>query len=315
MAIWTYERNTRVQARGLASVLSLDNCPFCATSLTNLGNSATRSPYSYTASAKIIDICAICGFWRIRQDFKSSKGTRDEYYTSVHAATATLRELDLSDISVPLQEARTYLVAKYDARFEMHPRLFEETVASVFKDLGYQVVVTGYSSDGGIDVILHDDSGTIGVQVKRYKNSIEVEQIRSLTGALVLAGFTKGIFVTTSRFQAGAPDTVQKYSSCGYQIDLVDADRFYETLRLTQRPQYNSVEEFASKYGDMDLTLVAESDLPGGGLEISGKHITSALNSDYDGPAAFALKEQLRRDPWRDKAEHRGSIDAAAHRE
>jgi restriction system protein len=54
--------------------------------------------------------------------------------------------------------------------------MFEETVASVFRSLGYDATVTAYSGDGGIDVILHKGEERIGVQVKRYRNSISVEQ-------------------------------------------------------------------------------------------------------------------------------------------
>jgi restriction endonuclease Mrr len=37
---------------------------------------------------------------------------------------------------------------------QMNPKLFEDTVASVFQEHGYQARVTGQSGDGGIDVVL-----------------------------------------------------------------------------------------------------------------------------------------------------------------
>ena len=101
-------------------------------------------------------------------------------------------------------------MAKSNARFTIQPRLFEETVASVFRTLGYRAVVTSYSGDDGIDVILENDSGTfLGVQVKRYQDRIKVSQIRELLGALVINGMTRGIFITTSDFQSGAPRSVE----------------------------------------------------------------------------------------------------------
>jgi len=36
----------------------------------------------------------------------------------------------------------------------VNPRVFEETVASVFRDLGYHTRITGYSHDDGIDVVM-----------------------------------------------------------------------------------------------------------------------------------------------------------------
>ena len=95
---------------------------------------------------------------------------------------ALSRNLNLSDLTLPIQEVRDFLTANFESRFTVHPRLFEETVASVFRDLGYEVIVTGYSTDDGIDVILERGGETIGVQVKRWKNSIKVGQIRELVG-------------------------------------------------------------------------------------------------------------------------------------
>lgn len=162
-------------------------------------------------------------------------------------AAASLRELDLTDLSTPIEEIRSYLVAKYDKRFDINPQAFEETVASVFRDLGYSAETTAYSNDDGIDVILTRGRETIGVQVKRYTNAIKVEQIRSLAGALVFGGITRGIFVTTSTFQRGATPTTQQFSYRGYKIELVNATRFYDTLKLAQRAMYGSFEDFPIK--------------------------------------------------------------------
>jgi restriction system protein len=120
--------------------------------------------------------------------------------------------------------------------------------------MGYNVRVTAYSGDDGIDVIL-DGPGNdvIGVQVKRYKGSIEVEQIRAFTGALVLGGLTKGIFVTTSRFQAGAVGTVDRLSRRGYRIELMDADRFYDALKIAQRARYEFKDDPTAPYFQVRL--------------------------------------------------------------
>jgi restriction system protein len=145
-----------------------------------------------------------------------------------------LQKLESLDSTVPLEEIRQYLMAKYDARFDVHPRRFEEVVGSVFKDHGFSVTVTAYSGDNGIDAFLERDGLRTGVQVKRYKGSISVDQIRELTGALVLAGVTKGIFVTTSEFQSGAESVATLSGIRGYPIELMDADKFYDALRIAQ---------------------------------------------------------------------------------
>lgn len=162
---------------------------------------------------------------------------------------------------MPIGDVRDYLAARYDARFQIHPKKFEDVVASVFRDLGYRSRVTAYSGDDGIDVILDDPQGElIGVQVKRYKDNIKVEQIRSLAGALKLNDLTKGIFVTTSSFQAGAERTTRKFRERGLPIQLIDAPRFLEALHIAQRKRYQTrSDEGAPFLGAAEIFLSSSS--------------------------------------------------------
>lgn len=152
-------------------------------------------------------------------------------------AIGSLRELDSTDLSVPLPELRGYLVRRVDALYKVHPRRFEEIVCSVFHDLGYSARVTAYSGDGGVDVILEDSSGSsIGVQVKGCAKGrrIEAEQIRSLAGALLVNGHTRGVFITTSSFRKGARAAAKRLAGIGYPVELVDAGRFLQALGIAQ---------------------------------------------------------------------------------
>ncbi len=180
-----------------------------------------------------IYVCRECGWWTA--ELEQWTVEPHQHARVVCGAAASLRELDLTDMSTPIDDVRAYLVARYESRIEVSPRLMEETVASVFSSLGYEAHVTGYSGDDGIDIILNKGDETVGVQVKRHKNAIEVEQIRSLAGALVLGGLTKGIFVTTSDFQSGAYGTVSRLASKGYAIELCNSAEFYSALKLAQR--------------------------------------------------------------------------------
>lgn len=87
------------------------------------------------------------------------------------------------------------------------------------------------------------DAEKIGVQVKRHRNSISVEQIRSLAGAMVVNDVTKGVFVTTSRFERGSARTVDLLRVRGYPIELIDAPRFFDMLNLTQIDAPESLEQ------------------------------------------------------------------------
>jgi restriction system protein len=178
-------------------------------------------------------VCPACGWWTIDKQaaFDSVRQLWDMFFR----ACGTLRSLDIADIRLQLDEVRSYLRAQYESRFSIHPRKFEEVVASVFNDLGYKSAVTAYSRDGGIDVLLHNQKGErIGVQVKRYKNRIKVERIRSFAGALMLGGFVRGIFVTTSNYPSGAMSVAQQAEKTCVPIELLDASAFFEALGVAQ---------------------------------------------------------------------------------
>ena len=211
-------------------------------------------------------LCKCCGWWTV---FRVHQGEipRSPEAESYSGTIGCLKELDLSDASVPLNEVRQYLAARPEGVFAAHPRLFEEVVGSVFKDFGYSVTVTSYSGDEGIDVILRGASGdTIGVQVRRYKEDarIEAEQIRSLAGALVLGGHTKGIFVTTCSYRSGARETAERYGAIGYPIELVDAEQFLSALGIAQ---IRSLEVDGERIASYVMS--------------SGAHIGSGLTGDF----------------------------------
>ena len=149
-----------------------------------------------------IRVCPDCGWWIT---FRETVTSGPKATVTTYGGVGALKVLDLSDIQTPLNEIRQYLTAHYDDRFSANPRLFKETVASVFGNLAYRPRATAYSGDDGVDVIFDGSKNdTIGVQVKRYRGKIGVAQIRELTGALLINGHTRGIFVTTSDFESGA---------------------------------------------------------------------------------------------------------------
>lgn len=253
MSIWTYGDWT---VHGLKTAKALDHCPFCQTPLRMLvgpstlywpldylGNHERDDPSSLDA-APGLSSCSICGWWLLEQRSGYAYGRYEGEFV-VRRAGGVLKHLDASDLSVPSDELTKYLTAKYDTRYALNPRKFELIVASVFRDAGYQVRVTSYSGDDGIDLIVCDSQAgeTLGVQIKRYGNRIEAEQIRAFGGALVLAGMTRGIFVTTSAFTRGAASTARRFSAMGLAVELEDGERFFDRLRLSRRDPYDSVND------------------------------------------------------------------------
>jgi restriction system protein len=206
----------------------------------------TESPYQGEVQR---GCCPMCGWWLISKEVFLS--TRNRYWLAEYGTTGALKNFDMTDINLPISEIRNYLVAKYESRFSVNPKTFEETVASVFRSLGYRSHVTGFTADGGIDVVLHGCSGdTVGVQVKRYKNSIKAEQIRAFLGAVILGKHTKGIFVTTSEYQGGARKTAKSAGEKGVPIELINASDFLSMLQIAQMNDYRHSPDFFRPYSE-----------------------------------------------------------------
>lgn len=196
-------------------------------------------------------ICGVCGWWWAKIQYQDCySGHSDPADESrwcyigkeqiLRGTVGRLRNLDLADISTPIDEVRSYIAAQPESRFSLHPRRFEEVVASVFQDHGFIAELTAYSADGGIDMVLEGaQSRSVGVQVKRYRGSINVDQIRSFSGALFLGGFTRGVFVTTSRYEAGCDGVAALSGVRGIPIELLDGRQFLDSLGVAQRVSGN----------------------------------------------------------------------------
>ncbi|RDC65691.1 restriction endonuclease [Adhaeribacter pallidiroseus] len=173
-------------------------------------------------------LCKICGWWRIQKHL--SMWAPAQLWDSYFGVSGVLKNMDCTKQDIPIKEIRNYLAARYDYRFHIHPKVFEEVVSSVFRSLGYNNYITAYSNDGGIDVVLErPGKELIGIQVKRYKKAIKVEQIRSFLGALMINNMAKGLFVCTSDFQSGCHRISKSFA-----IKLINGQSFYQALKEAQ---------------------------------------------------------------------------------
>jgi restriction system protein len=245
--MWIYNETVKDQ-EAVQAAIDVSVCIFCQTKLRTIDDGVPIYPSSTTKTTFTVDFCPMCGWWKKRRD----EFTAFHFFNlsdSVYGAIGSLRELDITDQSLPIEEIRSYLAIKYDERFNIDPWKLEDVVASVYKHLGYHTRVTARSGDGGIDVVLDGPNHVvIGVQVKRYRAKIKVEQIRAFVGALYLKRMTRGIFVTTSSFQLGA-DKVAKLSKLrGIPIELVDAERFYQALGIAQRAAYQTINDCSAPF-------------------------------------------------------------------
>lgn len=224
---------------------TIPKCPYCNQALKTLGkNVLTGISFTYPQ----LDVCQLCGWWIVSRRDDNNRGSEGE--VKLFRAWGSLRKLDLSDISIPVRELQTYLLANYEDRFKVNPEKYEHFVAGVFSEFNYKVRVTSFSGDDGIDIFIldGDENDVVGIQVKRYKNKIEAEQIRSFATALQLNGVTKGIYVTTGEYRSGAISTAQRCANLGLAIELENAESFFDKMRIAQRPPYSSREDTTTPF-------------------------------------------------------------------
>jgi len=233
---------------GLDVLRQEQECAFCHATLRRLeAKDPQRGPGDW--SDAFLNTCAICGWWVILRTSGYAYGSYEGAF-GVRRAAGELRTLSIADIATPVNELQRYLLLRPQERFRLHPRKLENIVGGIFSDFGFEVRITGYSRDRGIDVFVLDgkDNATIGVQVKRSRNKIQVDQVRTFVGALIQNDLTKGIFITTSDYTKGARGAAAEYWERGFAVELWNADDFYDGLALSRRPEYERADDPDAPY-------------------------------------------------------------------
>ena len=122
--------------------------------------------------------------------------------------------------------------------YDLPPRKFEELIADLLSDLGYEVELTPTTRDGGKDILAYMTTphGKLLclVEAKRYRRDrpIGVELVRQLYGTLTDAEASSAMLVTTSSFSQDAMAFQQRHK---YKLALRD---------------YGHVVEWIAGYGD-----------------------------------------------------------------
>lgn len=184
-------------------------------------------------------------------DFLSDHSEADEFFRSlrvedseedlfqsdeaVERGQSRILQLDLTEIN---DELIKRLASRPELMRSLHPRKFEELIAELLRDRGYEVQLTPSSKDGGRDIlaIKREDIGcalTL-VECKRYAegNRVGVDVVRGLYGVVSAENATKGLIATTSYFTSGAKafrDRVQ------YRLSLADFDVLQSMLHDFRR--------------------------------------------------------------------------------
>ncbi|MBB5337659.1 restriction endonuclease [Pectinatus brassicae] len=97
---------------------------------------------------------------------------------------------------------KTYPKDSREYIWSLSPRDFEEYIANMFRGLGYSVMLTPETNDGGKDIIIRKNHVTTYVECKHWNSdaSIGRPELQKLAGAAALDSITNVIFISTCDF-------------------------------------------------------------------------------------------------------------------
>lgn len=135
--------------------------------------------------------------------------------------------LDLPKIEIMSidDHIKVYFKKHPEQLYQLSPRKFEELVASLMKDLGFEVELTQQTRDGGRDIIAYIRNGLTNflahVECKRYSpdNKVSVDIIRSVVGVHHMRNANKSIIVTTGFYTKNAKEEAKLVENT---LDLKD---------------------------------------------------------------------------------------------
>jgi hypothetical protein len=166
-------------------------------------------------------LCTRCGWWLdvVSHHFGASM---------TRTVAAALRDFDLTNSDLTIPEICSHLDRTYSDVYSLPPRKFEEVVAHIYRSIGWEVILTKQSRDGGIDLYcISNKSGEVCiVECKRYAKSrkVGIAAVDRLLGVAFRSGARHAHLVTSSSFTkpaSQASDSIVRREEI--EMDLIDA--------------------------------------------------------------------------------------------
>ena len=121
---------------------------------------------------------------------------------SIQAVELIVKEIEKL-LKVPIESLED-IEQQLNAVDRMTGREFEEFLAKLFKQLGYQVMLTKASADYGADLVIQKQGIKVVVQVKRKQSSVGIEAVQQVVAAIAHYQANLGMVITNSKFTENA---------------------------------------------------------------------------------------------------------------
>lgn len=162
----------------------------------------------------------------------NQKGSyQEELYTEPEDETIDKVPAVITSID---DQIKRYFKQNPEKMYDLSPRKFEELVADILKDMGFDVELTKATRDGGRDIIAHIRNSVCSylthIECKKYApdNKIGVGIIREVMGVHHLRQATKSIIVTTGFF---SKDAIKEAAMVENHLALKDFNSLKEWLQ------------------------------------------------------------------------------------
>ncbi|MEC3974344.1 restriction endonuclease [Amycolatopsis sp. H20-H5] len=143
-------------------------------------------------------------------------------------AVAVINTYYIDNSSIPWREALMGIT----------PRQFECLIARLYLAIGFEVILTPPTGDGGRDVVAMKSTPggkqKLLVECKQYGRKVGVQEARSLIGVVSNEHATGGVLVTTS----GGTKGVHALASANARFEFVDGPRLVVLLNRHLGPQW-----------------------------------------------------------------------------
>jgi restriction system protein len=193
------------------------------------------------------------------REWRHNERTGGDERTDTSEKTAVADATPIETIEQAIEAMDTELRAALLARVRsISPEAFERLILDLLVAMGYgggraeMARQTQRTNDDGIDGIIKEDPlglDLVLIQAKRYAptNAVGRPEMQGFVGSLAGNGTTKGIFVTTSTFTAGAREYVTRVPN---RIILIDGEelarlmiRYDVGVRVTQTFAIKDIDE------------------------------------------------------------------------
>ena len=164
---------------------------------------------------------------KMRVFAKNDKIEKELYNSTLFDTKSPIIITDIND------EIKKFFKKYPEKLYDINPRKFEELIASILEDLGFDIQLTQATRDGGRDIIANIKNAVTDflayIECKRYSpdNTIGVGIIRQVSGVHYLRKPSKSIIVTTSFFTKDAKEEAKLIEN---QLELKDFNNIKEWL-------------------------------------------------------------------------------------